>query len=95
MAERYRRKSTEISAVQWDGTAGALERTADLLPPHRLDLIVFNGGALRILAGPRGESGWVNVPEGSWVATDGKGDFWPISAEAFAATYELVEDSDG
>lgn len=93
MAERYRRKPTEIEAVQWDGTRRTRmaidEMGASFFPlPHR-------SGVATLEAGPGGESGWVHVPVGFWVVTDGKGDFWPINAEQFAATYEKVEGTDG
>lgn len=90
MAERYRRKSTEISAVQWDGEVEGDALDKIIAMGVEIDFVDFTR-TLRIKAGPRGESGWVNVPEGSWVATDGNGDFWPIAAEQFTATYELVE----
>lgn len=93
MAERYRRKSTTIRAVQWDGSPEALTAIALLGAP--IDRAVSGEKPLRIKAGPNGQSGWVNVFEGNWVATDGTGDFWPITGEQFAATYETVEASDG
>lgn len=81
----YRRKPTEITAVQWDGSKGALadidDMGADFTRPYRDDPAM-------LLAGKGGAQGWVNVPVGHWVAKAGPDDFYPIAPEVFAATYE-------
>lgn len=89
MAERYRRKSTEITAVQWDGEADgdAVERIIAM--GVEVDFVDFSR-TLRIKAGKRGAQGWVDVPEGHWVARAADDDFYPIDPDVFAATYEAV-----
>lgn len=85
MADRYRRKPTEITAAQWDGSDRAREAI------YAMGAEFTNSpGKAALLAGPNGQSGWVSVPLGTWVATDGTGDFWPIAHRQFAATYEPV-----
>ena len=92
MGDRYRRKPTAITAVRWDGGHGDAEDKLIALGAPIVSVEVFTG-TLRLVAGPGGESGQVNVPVGSWVATDGQGDWWPIAHEQFTATYEEIPDA--
>jgi len=93
MADRYRRKPTEITAVQWDGTDDAQRRICSMgadfgTPDARTQ-------PAELVAGKSGAQGVVNVPIGHWVAKAADDDFYPIDPEVFAATYEPVEGSDG
>ena len=93
MAERYRRKPTEIEAVQWDGTAkndrAIWAMGADFAVPFH----VYQPAHL--LAGKGGSQGMVDVPLGHWVAKAADDDFYPIDPDVFDATYEPIEDTDG
>jgi hypothetical protein len=84
---KYRRKPTEIEAVQWDGSVNA-GRSIVLMGA---EFNHANGIDARLLAGVAGAQGAVNVPVGHWIA---KADdhFYPIDPEIFAQIYEAVDD---
>lgn len=89
MPDRYRRKPTEIVAAQWDGDVGGVAIEEIIAMGVEVDF-VDHSPTLRITAGKGGAQGWVDVPEGHWVAKAADDDFYPIDPEVFAATYEPV-----
>lgn len=93
MGERFRRKPTEITAVQWDGSRDAATKIALLGADFAVPFLEERPALL--MAGKGGAQGAVNVPIGHWVAKAGDDDFYPIDPDVFAATYEPVEGSDG
>ena len=86
MADRYRRRLTEIDAVQWDGSDRALDNIRAMGATLRRMPRV-----LHLLAGKGGAQGDVIVPVGHWIAKAADDDFYPIDPEVFAATYEPAD----
>lgn len=83
---RYRRKPTDIEAVQWDGNPETLDELRAMGATFRL-----MPRSLHLLAGKAGAQGSdVIVPVGHWIAKASSDDFYPIDPDVFAATYDLV-----
>jgi hypothetical protein len=87
----YQSKPTTVEAVQYDGTnwteVAELVTTGKVAIPH-------GEGSLQIQAGKDGESGWVNVPVGTWVVRKpmDSADVWPCDDPTFRARYDLADD---
>lgn len=91
----YKKKPTPVEAVQWDGSMGmgkAIARWSD----DRIIVVVFpdrlgyatDDYSLKVLTAhgpvPASRGAWVvrqRLPDGTW-------DYWPVTAEIFAATYD-------
>lgn len=82
---RYRRKPSEINAVQWRGDNLASLVVTDI--PFR-----FTDDGLDLLSGPDGASGWVPVNVGDWIVwpVGEMNHYWPVDAGHFAANYEEI-----
>ena len=87
---RYRSKPQYVEAISWDGSAA-----------RRMEIMALGGfiendgrGGAILWAGKNGSQGWVPVPVGHWVVTDGSGaDFWPVAHDYFVAKYEPAEEN--
>lgn len=96
---RYRSKPSEIDAIQWTGDnavevqqfCGPNTGPLDPLLPMRFYVDVPSEG--KLLAGKNGESGWVLVSKGHWVArsVEDPTDVWPLNPEQMASKYEPVD----
>ena len=93
MADRYRKRPVEITAMRFDGFDGALDRW--LAAELGRDKFMF-------LMSPDRESLHIDTLEGTMVAHPGDwiiqgvaGEFYPCKPDIFDATYEPVGDSDG
>ena len=92
----YRRRPTDIEAVQWTGENAA--EIADWVgtgpgrngPISKFDdSMVFPGGKARLFVDAN--DGWRDIEVGEWVAKDVKG-FYPIKADMFHAVYKDPDD---
>lgn len=83
---RYRSRPSEIEAVQWTG-----ENREEVEAFGAT--ITFVVGELRLKAGRNGESGWVTVPTGSWIARSAgdAGDHWPLDPDHLARKYVSID----
>ena len=84
---RYRSKPSEIEAVQWTGgNWDEVEEFAGV----RVTWTGQRNERCSILAGPEGESGWVDVTTGTWIARDVEtgDDYWPLSNGRMVEKYE-------
>jgi hypothetical protein len=87
---RFRSKPQFVEAVQYDGTLDAIKAARRMGAKFVSYGQPASPGAL--LAGKDGAQGWVDVPVGHWIVTDGSGnDFWPVEHEYFTAKYEPAE----
>ena len=85
----YRSKLSEIEAVQWTGDNWQEVRD---FAGERVRWLGWRNESCQLLAGPGGESKWVVVPQGSWVARDietGDG-YWPLNNDRMVEKYEPV-----
>lgn len=84
---RYRRKPSEIHAVQWRGDNIASLDVCEI--PFRITL----ADGLQLLSGPDGASGWVDVNIGDMIVwpVGEMNHYWPVNAGHFAANYEEIE----
>lgn len=85
----YVNKQQFVTAVQWLGNRTDIAHLFDI-GVVRFDPESPGEMRLQLLSGPRGETGWVNVPKGSWILNrDGDtSDFWPVSDKNFKRGYE-------
>lgn len=85
---RYVSKPTEIEAVQWTGDN--LEEIEEFGVKFRYS--VRWPHSLKIKAGKDGESGFVPLPLGHWVARNAGdlSDHWPLNPEQLQRKYEAV-----
>lgn len=94
----YQSKPMTIEAVQWTGDnfmevadlASDKVRRSNVPDSSASDHL---GGDLQLLAGKNGESGWLPVPVGNWIARkpEDPSDLWPIEPDHFAAKYALAD----
>ena len=87
------RKTALIEAEQFDVDAFANETHSDFIALAvcgARDVPQFDGRHefhIHTLEGPH------MVRHGDWIARGVKGEFWPIKADVFAATYEKADDA--
>jgi len=92
VAQRYRKKPVEVSAMRWIGgpweclntfcgrnwsRADAVDETG---PQDPENVVVWNSR----------ENQWLNVPVGHWIIRGVVGEFYPCDPHVFEATYEPV-----
>lgn len=92
---RYRSKPSEIDAIQWTGENGVEVQKfcgPNTIPRDPLEwrFYVDFPPEGKLLAGKGGESGWVRLPQGHWVARsiEDPSDVWPLNPKQMAAKYE-------
>lgn len=85
---RFRRKPTEIEAVQFDGTAESARALNDFSDGYVSMSLIGD----RVLVSVETPSGDVLVEPGDWIVEEGPDDYRPVKPDVFAATYEPVEE---
>ena len=92
--DRFRKKPIVVDTILWDGT---LDRLADIVnwvghapTPCGAPPVLYNEQAgLRIWNAE--ENQYIDVPQNHRVVKGARGEYYPISPEAVAETYEAVE----
>jgi hypothetical protein len=83
-ARAFRRRPDEVQAIQWVGEANC-EAVFAFLGWHHSDTetdhsVIYLEGL---------DTQWTAEP-GDWIVRDADGEFYPVKASIFAATYEEV-----
>ena len=88
---KYRKKPIVIDAVKWDGRP----ETANEFLGERFgtDWLYAGVGSLAIMIWTR--EGLMRGEVGDWIIRGVAGEFYPIKADIFEATYELAETLEG
>jgi hypothetical protein len=87
----YRSKPQIVEAIQWTGENFD---EVSMFAPEKVQLIIPDkdvpGLKLELLAGARGDQGWVPVPLKSWLVhkVGDRTDIWPVDPEYFEDKYE-------
>lgn len=86
--QRFRKRPTEVEAMQWDGTNDAEIRMwgADFWPIEPEDRAEDPDHTGQLAT----YSHYVGVPEGTWIVKDDNS-FHPCFPDVFAATYEAMD----
>lgn len=82
---RFRRKPSDIEAIQWDSTEEAFNAILDM----GADVFKQGGEFIYLLTGIDGAQGYTVVPVGHWIAKAAENDFYPVGDEAMANWEEI------
>ncbi len=79
----YRKKPIVIEARQWDGTQESGK-----------EIVAWTGSCFNYVDGAvfdKLHNSWISCEPGDWIICGPQGEFYPIKADMFANTYDLVE----
>ena len=87
---RFRKKPVEVTAVQWTGDNEAEVRALAGEHFHAVDPEDRGDDPDQTAALLDEHSAWVEVYDGQWIVKGVRGEFYPITSEVLAETYEPV-----
>lgn len=100
--QRFRTKPVEIDAMRWDGTAMGAIPLMDWIRDNGGAARYACAGHVQCANHHCGNPHWINIDtlegvmstnEHDWVIRGVQGEFYPVKAEIFAATYEPVQEN--